>query len=204
MLAIAQDLQEVIASLHAGRLKAHIPRQVGLLQRRSGSFFHTTSERFIQTGGCTDLECPAENFRLRTGEICVMPSSVPHAETPVDLRNRYGGPGLHASAGRIHHSTGGGTTRREIVAAATEHLSSPRGRTGFRYLDELSSGFAVPESYRCELGCSADYFSRCFHEVRGITQIGWACGFNAPFLLHPRVSPAARHHAAHLPDHEKL
>jgi hypothetical protein len=80
----------VIASLHARRLKAHIPRQVGLFQQRSGSFFHTTSELFVQTGGCTDFECPAENFRLRTVEICVMGSGAPHAETPVDLRNRYG------------------------------------------------------------------------------------------------------------------
>ncbi|HET9522638.1 MAG TPA: hypothetical protein VFO90_00315 [Terrimicrobiaceae bacterium] len=77
MLAIAQDLEEVIASVHAGRLKAHIPRQAGLFQRRSGSFFHTTSELFIQTGGCTDFECPAENFRSRTVEICVMPSGIP-------------------------------------------------------------------------------------------------------------------------------
>ena len=46
------------------------------------------------------------------------------------------------------------TPRREIVAVATEHLSSPRWRTGFRYLDESSSGSAVPESYRRDFGQS--------------------------------------------------
>ena len=154
MLAIAQDLEQVIASLHAGRLKAHIPRQVGLFQRRSGSFFHTTPELFIQTGGCTDFECPAENFRLRTGEICVMPSGVPHAETPVDLGTRYAVLVFMQARDGFIIQRALATPRREIVAAATEHLSSPRGRAGFRYLDELSSGSTVPERHQRAYGQS--------------------------------------------------
>jgi AraC-like DNA-binding protein len=147
MLTIALDLEKVLASLRAGRLKVHIPRQVGLFQRRARSFFHATPELFIQTGGGAEFECPGESFRLRAGEICVMPSGVPHAERPVDLRTPYGiVVCMHARDGFIIQRAAA-TPLREIVPVATEHLSSPRGRAGFRYLDEMSSG-SVPERYR--------------------------------------------------------
>lgn len=147
MLMIALDLEKVLASLRAGRLKVHIPQQVGLFQRRARSFFHATPELFIQTGGGAEFECPGESFCLRAGEICVMPSGVPHAETPVNLRTPYGiVVCMHARDGFIIQRAAA-TPLREIVAVATEHLSSPRGRAGFRYLDEMSSG-SVPERYR--------------------------------------------------------
>ena len=148
MLAIAKDLERVLASLRAGRLKIRIPQQVGLFQRRPRSFFHATPELFIQTGGGTDFECPGDSFRLRSGEVCVMPSGVPHAETPRDLRTPYGVlVCMHARDGFIIQRAAS-TAEREIVAVATEHLSSPRGRAGFRYLDELSSESIVPDGYR--------------------------------------------------------
>ena len=147
MLTIALDLEKVLASLRAGRLKVHIPRQVGLFQRRARSFFHATPELFIQTGGGAEFECPGGSFRLRAGEICVMPSGVPHAERPVDLRTPYGiVVCMHARDGFIIQRAAA-TPLREIVAVATDHLSSPRGRAGFRYLDEMSSS-SVPERYR--------------------------------------------------------
>jgi AraC-like DNA-binding protein len=148
MLAIARDLERVLASLRVRRLKVRIAQQAGLFQRRARSFFHATPELFIQTGGRTDFECPGESFRLRSREVCVMPSGVPHAETPVDLRTPYGVlVCMHARDGFIIQRAAA-TAQREIIAVATEHLSSPRGRAGFRYLDEMSSGPMVPESYR--------------------------------------------------------
>jgi AraC-like DNA-binding protein len=148
MLAIARDLERVLASLRAGQLKVRIAQQVGLFQRRIRSFFHATPELFIQTGGGTDFDCPGESFRLRTREVCVMPSGVPHAETPVDLRTPYGVlVCMHARDGFMIQRAAA-TAQREIVAVATEHLSSPRGRAGFRYLDEMSSATMVPEGYR--------------------------------------------------------
>ena len=148
MLAIAKDLERVLASLRAGSLKIRIPQQVGLFQRRPRSFFHATPELFIQTGGGTDFECPGDSFRLRSGEVCVMPSGVPHAETPRDLRTPYGVlVCMHARDGFIIQRAAS-PAEREIVAVATEHLSSPRGRAGFRYLDELSSESIVPDGYR--------------------------------------------------------
>jgi AraC-like DNA-binding protein len=149
MLAIAKDLERVLGSLRAGRLKIRIPQQVGLFQRRPRSFFHATPELFVQTGGGTDFECPGHSFRLCSGEVCVMPSGVPHAETPRNLRTPYGVlVCMHARDGFIIQRAAS-TAESEIVAVATEHLSSPRGRAGFRYLDELSSGAMVPDGHRC-------------------------------------------------------
>jgi AraC-like DNA-binding protein len=54
---------------------------------------------------------------------------------------------MHARDGFIIQRAAS-TAESEIVAVATEHLSSPRGRAGFRYLDELSSGAMVPDGYR--------------------------------------------------------
>jgi AraC-like DNA-binding protein len=148
MLAIARDLEQILASLRAGRLKVRIAQQVGLYQRRTRSFFHATPELFIQTGGGTDFDCPGQSFRLRTKEVCVMPSGVPHAETPVDLRTAYGVlVCMHARDGFIIQRAAA-TAQREIVAVTTDHLASPRGRAGFRYLDEMSSVAMVPEGYR--------------------------------------------------------
>ncbi len=148
MLAIARDLERVLVSLRGGRLKIRIAQQVGLFQRRIRSFFHATPELFIQTGGGTDFDCPGESFRLRTREVCMMPSGVPHAETPVNLRTPYGVlVCMHARDGFMIQRAAA-TAQREIVAVTTEHLSSPRGRAGFRYLDEMSSAAMIPEGYR--------------------------------------------------------
>ena len=148
MQAIARDLERALSSLRTGQLKIRIAKQTGLFQRKRGCFFHATPELFIQTGGATDFECPSEIFRLRSREVCVMPSGVPHAETPVDLRTPYGVlVCMHARDGFIIQRAAA-TRQHEIIAVSTEHLSSPRGRAGFRYLDEMPSGSMVPEDYR--------------------------------------------------------
>ena len=54
---------------------------------------------------------------------------------------------MHARDGFIIQRAAA-TPQQEIVAVSTEHLSSPRGRAGFRYLDEMPSGSMVPDNYR--------------------------------------------------------
>ena len=83
-------LEWVQQRLQTGRLRIRIPDAVGLYRSRPGAYFHPTPELFIQTGGATDFECPDGPFRLITGDICVMPAGVPHAEMPVNLNKPYG------------------------------------------------------------------------------------------------------------------
>jgi AraC-like DNA-binding protein len=71
-----------------------------------------------------------------------MTSGVPHAEMPVDLGTPYGIlVFMHARDGFIIQRAAA-TPMREI-AIATEHLSSPRRRAGFRYLDEMLEAFLI-------------------------------------------------------------
>ena len=86
---IEAELHNALARLADGRARVVIPAVSGLHRRRPGSHFHPTPEFFYQAGGGSDFECPSGSFRLRTGDICIVPAGVPHAETPLDLRTRY-------------------------------------------------------------------------------------------------------------------
>lgn len=86
---LESELGNALARLADGRARVVIPGLTGLHRRRPGAHFHPTPEFFYQAGGGSDFECPSGSFRLRTGDICIMPAGVPHAETPLDLRARY-------------------------------------------------------------------------------------------------------------------
>jgi AraC-like DNA-binding protein len=83
------DLFRARSQLREGSITVQIPKAMGLHRRRPGSHFHPTPEFFLQTGGATDFVCPGGSFRLKTGQICIVPAGVPHAETPIDRRTPY-------------------------------------------------------------------------------------------------------------------
>ncbi len=146
MISLARDIERVLATLRRDRLRIRIPRTNDLFRRRPRSFFHPYPELFIQTGGGTDFECPAESFRLLAGEVCVMPTGVPHAETPVDLKTPYGIiVFMRARDGFFIHRAFASPSRM-IQASQAEHLVSARGRSAFRYLEEITA--SVAEKHR--------------------------------------------------------
>lgn len=146
MIPLSKDIERVLASLRAGRLKVRVPRPSDLFRWKPRSFFHPYPELFIQTGGATDFECPADSFRLRTWEVCVMPTGVPHAETPVDQKTPFGTiVFMRARDGFLVHRASA-TPDGGIHASQAEHLVSARGRSAFRYLDEISA--PVAEKHR--------------------------------------------------------
>ncbi len=139
MISLAQDIERVLSALRRGRVRVQVPRSSELFRRKPRSFFHPYPELFLQTGGATDFECPSEAFRLCTGEVCVMPTGVPHAETPIDLRSPYGTiVFMRARDGILVHRAAA-SERRIITAFDAEHLVSSRGRSAFRYLEEMSA-----------------------------------------------------------------
>jgi len=159
----AKDLERVLASLRSERLKIRIAKPSGLFRRKPRSYFHAYPELFVQTGGGTDFECPSESFRLRTWEVGVVPTGVPHAETPVNLKTPYSIlVFMQARDGFILHRAAS-TERGEIVAKDTDQLVSPRGRAAFRYLDEMSA----PVTEKNRTG-----FQRSLLEVFLITMLG--------------------------------
>ena len=84
-----REIERTFGRVAERRARIVIPEPTGLRRHRPGSHFHSSPEFFFQAGGGSDFECPSGRFRLRTGEICIMPAGVPHAETPLDLRTPY-------------------------------------------------------------------------------------------------------------------
>ncbi len=84
-----EQLESAISRVTSGSARIVVPESLGLHRRRPGAHFHPTPEFFLQTGGGSDFECPSGKFRLKTGDICLMPSGVPHAEKPLNLRTPY-------------------------------------------------------------------------------------------------------------------
>ncbi len=67
---------------------------------------------------------------------------VPHAETPIDLKTPYGIiVFMRARDGFLAHRAAA-SERRSITAFQAEHLVSSRGRSAFRYLEEMSAPVA--------------------------------------------------------------
>ena len=85
----AEQLESTISRVAAGSSRIVVPESVGLHRRRPGAHFHPTPEFFLQIGGASEFECPSGRFRLKTGDICLMPAGVPHAETALDLKTPY-------------------------------------------------------------------------------------------------------------------
>ncbi len=133
-----RDFEGALARLEAGRLRVRQPPLKGLYRMRAGHFFHPTPEFFLQTGGGTDFRCPGQDFRLQVNEVCVMPSGVPHSETPVDLRTPYEILVCMHTRGGFIIQRARTTPQRVIRAVEVEHLASPRGQRAFRYLEELA------------------------------------------------------------------
>lgn len=84
-----KHLESAAARAASGAARIVVPETVGLHRRMPGAHFHPTPEFFLQTGGGSDFECPSGSFRLRTGDICLMPAGVPHAESPLNSRTAY-------------------------------------------------------------------------------------------------------------------
>jgi len=142
----SRDLQRTLQRLRDGRLKVHIPRQQDLHRRRPDAHFHPNPELFIQTGGATGFVCPGDEFRLGTGDVCIMPRGVPHAETPLDGRSPYGVlVCMHARDGYYLHR-GKADPARRIRGYGTSHVQT--ARTLFRYLDDLADHNAIPRENR--------------------------------------------------------
>lgn len=143
-----QDLTRTLERLRGGKLRVHIAREIDLRRPRPRSHFHPTPEFFIQTGGATDFDCPGGSFRVRMGDVCVMPRGVPHAETPLDLRTPYGilvcmhrGDGMFLHRGRADPA-------RRIQGYGTTLVPGTRVRDAMRYIDDMAAHESISPAER--------------------------------------------------------
>jgi len=150
------ELRAPLRALQTGRGVLQVPDSSDLFRRRPRSHFHSTPELFIQTGGATDFDCPGGRFRLGTGELCVMPRGVPHAETPRDLRSPYRIlVCTHVPNGMILLRCHSGPTRR-IHGLDSVQSSGQRAAESFRLLDDIADSSPMPaalqRAYKSTLG----------------------------------------------------
>ena len=137
-LELEKTLRSSLHLLESKRLRLKVPAQSGLFRRHPGSHYHPTPEVFFQTGGATDFDCPAESFRLETGQVCIMPRGVPHHETPVDLKTPYSilvcCQGAEATTFIRAHSPNPGIIR----GFNTAQFKNKRVVEAFFYMDQIS------------------------------------------------------------------
>ncbi len=74
-------LEDAIQRAGRRQLRIRVPRDEGLMQRLPGLHFHFKPEVFLQIHGRTEFRLPKETMDLRPGDLCVVPSGLPHGET---------------------------------------------------------------------------------------------------------------------------
>lgn len=138
----SKQIRRHLKRLQAGRVRVHLPERCQLHTRQENAIFHPYPEFFIQTGGATDFVCPGTNFRLKTGEMCVIPRGLPHAETPIDLETAY----QVLVVGQAFVLQGSADERRRILSHPSV-LWERRGRPfeWMQYLDDLAEYSILPK-----------------------------------------------------------
>jgi AraC-like DNA-binding protein/mannose-6-phosphate isomerase-like protein (cupin superfamily) len=78
--AFADAFRRQLKAIEAGTHRCWIPRQRGLYEKHPRMHYHFMPELFVQLGGVTEFTFPDEHCTLRSGEICLVPKGLPHAE----------------------------------------------------------------------------------------------------------------------------
>ncbi len=144
----SQDLHDSLTRLRAGKLRVHIPQRRELHRKRPRSHFHATPELFIQTGGATDFDCAGQTFQLNTGDICVMPRGVPHAESPRNKKTPYGIIVFMNAHDGVYLLRARSDISDQITGYDRFHLQGGRGHDIFRYLDDVSDLESLSRKHR--------------------------------------------------------
>jgi len=81
-------LEDAIQRAGRKQLRVRVPGDEGLMQRLPGLHFHFKPEVFLQMQGRTEFRFPKETLDLRPGDLCVIPSGLPHGETVYSAPDR--------------------------------------------------------------------------------------------------------------------
>lgn len=138
-----KTLRAALARIRRGQTPI-VPAAVELRRPRPRAHFHATPELFVQTGGTSFFECPADRFELTTGRTCIIPPGVPHAETPHDTRTPYGVLVCMQSPDGMMLHRGRGGPGQTIEGYGTHRVPSARAREAFGLLERIDTGRHLP------------------------------------------------------------
>lgn len=74
-------LDETIQKAERGLLEIKIPKLKNTFEKRSLMHYHFNPEIFIQMEGVSEFSFPNEELVLHPGQVCMVPSGVPHKES---------------------------------------------------------------------------------------------------------------------------
>ncbi len=141
---VLKVLRQWIPRLDRNRIRIHIPHPRGLLRLVPEMHFHLRPELFLQISGETLFCFPEEQFRVRPGEICLIPKGLPHREQV----RPWGGPFSNL-------------VFRCNPAEVFFHLAfekprgHPSGRVGSHISQNITSGLSMLLEEACELAQSS-------------------------------------------------
>lgn len=161
-----KQLEGAISRITAGTARIVVPESLGLHRRRPGAHFHPTPEFFLQTGGGSDFECPSGKFRLKTGDICLMPSGVPHAEKPLNLRTPHRILVLMRASEGFISLTGEADATGQIESKDMRDFAS--GGMAFQCLDQAAGAGAIHRGLRRRFvaGLTTAFLAAIISEIR--------------------------------------
>lgn len=142
-----QEVRSFLKRLRSGKMHVHAPIRSGLYTKRINATFHATPELFMQIGGATDFDCPSSSFRMQTGEMCIMPRGLPHAETPIDLDMPYSILVFGMERRNLYASNALADSKRQIFSNESILLEgNARPLDLIHYLDEIAEYTTLPKS----------------------------------------------------------
>lgn len=143
-----REIASALNNLRSKKCQIHVPRRKDLYAKIPNALFHHEPEVFIQTGGATEFSCPGANFTLQTGDICVMPRGLPHAEIPIDQADPYGVTVIGITMGDSFFIRGRSLKPGQIDSYDMLVINNQIGSTIGRYLDDISDAETLIESER--------------------------------------------------------
>jgi AraC-like DNA-binding protein len=165
----SEQLEEALAHVLAREARIVVPAPVGLHRRRPGAHFHPTPEFFYQLGGASKFECPSAQFVLRTGELCIMPAGVPHAETPQNLGSPYSLLVLMRMSNGFFALRGGTDSAGRIQSLDVQGFE--HGGRAFQCLELAAASHSIRRSLRRQYieGLTTAFLSTMISEIRSPT-----------------------------------
>jgi len=119
-IELHEHLDACIQRALRGLLKLKIAKEKHTFEKHSLMHYHFNPEIFIQIQGMTEFNCPGgEKMYIRPGDVCILPSGVPHREiiSSFDGRFRNLVIAFYHNTVSVHfaHETSPGTPDIEVI-----------------------------------------------------------------------------------------